>query len=782
MYLGGSGTGRLAQLALAPLMLLALLALWLGAPTSARAATAPQIPASWADQVTSTGATLRAEINAEGETTTFHVEYISEAAYQANLQAIPPREGFFGASRAPKSTETGIGKGTTPLTSSQQVSGLTPVTAYRYRPVATNTGGTTVGPEHSFVTQETGVVFHLLDGRAWEMVSPADKGGGAIAKPESLFGGGDFQAAAGGGAVTYGSSTSFGATVGAPPSSQYLSGRGEGGWSTANVSAPLDSAAYGDHPDGTPYRVFSSDLSEALLFGGLPCRGGLPGCPQPNPVLPGSGAPPGYMAYYLRDAGGSYVSLLDASDLSHTAVSPEDFEVAFAAATPDLSHVVLSSCAKLTEDAKEVLAPGGCVGQNLYEWSAGTLKAIDLLPGDTETTPGAILAAPLGAVSEDGNRVYMYELEDGPLYLREGAQSKAIAGTTGTPVAFQAASGSGRYAFYTKAGHLYRWDAESEASTDLTPSGGVQGVLGVSADGTYAYFQDGAGLEQWHIDPAEAETTTTVAAGANAAAPGDYPPATGTARVSADGRHLAFLSTEELSGYDNDGFTELFLYGPPVGGGASRLVCASCDPTLERASGAATIPGAVANGSTRAYKPRVLSTDGQRVFFDSAQKLALQDTNARPDVYEWEAQGSGDCQRSPGCLGLVSSGRTSEGARFIDASASGNDVYFLTDGALVEEDPGSIDLYDARVGGGFPQGIDPIPCIGDACQYLPSPPEDPTPGTLVPTGGNPRLRVFHEQPKHRHEKRHNKKHRRKHHRRHDGNRHRGGERHGGGRR
>jgi hypothetical protein len=766
----------LTQPALVPLLLLALFALWLGAPALAGAATAPEIPSSWAEQVTSTGATLKAEINAEGETTSFHVEYISEAAYQANLQASPPREGFFGASRAPKSTEAGIGKGTTPLTSSQQVFGLTPVTAYRYRPVATNAGGTTVGPEHSFVTQENGAVFHLLDGRAWEMVSPADKGGGAIAKPESLFGGGDFQAAAGGGAVTYGSSTSFGATAGAPPSSQYVSGRGEGGWATANVSAPLDSAAYGDHPDGTPYRAFSADLSKALLFGGLSCRGGLPGCPAPNPVLPGSGAPSGYMAYYLRGAGGSYASLLDASDLSHTSVSKEDFEVAFVAATPDLSHIVLSSCAKLTADAKEVLAPGGCAGQNLYEWSAGTLKAINLLPGDAETTPGALLAAPIGAISDDGNRVYMYELEDGPLYLREGTQSKAIAGTAGEPVAFQAASASGRYAFYTKAAHLYRWDAVSEASTDLTPSGGVQGVLGASADGTYAYFQDGTGLEQWHIDGVGAETTTTVTAGASAAAPGDSPPATGTARVSADGQHLAFLSTEELTGYDNDGFTEVFLYGPPVGGGAPRLVCASCDPTLERASGAATIPGAVANGSTRAYKPRVLSTDGQRVFFDSAQKLALQDTNSRPDVYEWEAQGSGDCQRSPGCVGLVSSGRTAEGGSFIDASADGNDVYFLTDGSLVEEDPGSIDLYDARVGGGLPQVIKPIPCVGDACQYLPSPPEDPTPGTLVPTGGNPRLRVFHEQPRRRNAKRHGKKHRRKRHR------HRGGERRGGGRR
>jgi hypothetical protein len=30
-----------------------------------------------------------------------------------------------------------------------------------------------------------------------------------------------------------------------------------------------------------------------------------------------------------------------------------------------------------------------------------------------------------------------------------------------------------------------------------------------------------------------------------------------------------------------------------------------------------------------------------------------------------------------------------------------------------------------------------VPCEEDACQPLPSPPEDPTPGTLVPSEGNP---------------------------------------------
>ncbi|MGH3428955.1 MAG: hypothetical protein ACRDQZ_15545, partial [Mycobacteriales bacterium] len=41
------------------------------------------------------------------------------------------------------------------------------------------------------------------------------------------------------------------------------------------------------------------------------------------------------------------------------------------------------------------------------------------------------------------------------------------------------------------------------------------------------------------------------------------------------------------------------------------------------------------------------------------------------------------------------------------------------------------------VGGGFPLPEVPTPCEGDACQSVPSAPEDPSPATLVPGGGNP---------------------------------------------
>ncbi|HEU4944012.1 MAG TPA: hypothetical protein VFT10_02515, partial [Solirubrobacterales bacterium] len=714
----------------------------------ASAAGPPQILATWVTNVTATGAILHAEINANGFPTTYRFEYIAETAYDANLKAEPPRDGFFGAAKAPPVGEGGIGTQT--LSVARTIQGLSMASTYRFRAVATNSADTVVGPERRFTTGGNGTPFELPDGRAWEMVSPVDKNGGAVALPEALFGGGHFQAATGGSAVTYGSATAFGDADGAPPASQYISRRTAAGWVTENVSAPLESAAYGDKPDGAPYRLFSTDLARGLLFGGLACRGDLAGCPDPNPVLPGTGAPPGYMAYYLREsATGSFASLLTAADFAHTAVEPESFEVDFAGASPDLSHVVLSSCAALTADATEVLlGPGECdpEEQNLYLRTGSGLELLNLLPGDTTGTPGAQIGAPIGAISGDGARIYW--ALGGNLYLRQGSQTIQVDEDVGGGGVFETASTDGAVAFFTEEGHLHRFLTAGNTTADLTPGGGVTGVLGASADGSHVYYQDADALKHWHND-----TTATVAPGASASAPSNHPPATGTARVSPDGEHLAFLSMAELTPFDNNGQSEVYLYGPLPGGGP-QLVCASCNPTGERPQGPSSIPGALVNGSTQAYKPRALTAGGTRLFFDSSDELVLHDTNSHPDVYQWEAAGTGNCDRAPGCISLISSGRGTAGARFIDASAGGGDAYFVTDESLVGTDsnpalPGSSDLYDARVGGGFAEAPKPPICVADSCQPLPSAPDDPTPGTLRGNAGNPPPRILKERKKKR---------------------------------
>jgi hypothetical protein len=316
-------------------------------------------------------------------------------------------------------------------------------------------------------------------------------------------------------------------------------------------------------------------------------------------------------------------------------------------------------------------------------------------------------------------------------------------------------------AFFTKGQQLFRYDVPSGATTPLTPLGTVQGMLGASADGSHVYYLGATGL---FLNRNGADTEVAAAADL-----GNVPPSTGTARVSADGSHLVFVSSAELLGYDNtDGNTkdpdsQVYLDDAA----AKVLTCTSCNPTGGRPFGPSSIPGAVVNGddedATRAYKPRVLSADGRRLFFDSTDSLVVQDTNVISDVYEWEAQGVGSCGKPGGCVQLISNGGASAaGATFVDASADGADVFFLTADSLVPSDPGSADLYDAREGGGFPVPPTPIPCEGDSCQGLPSPPDDPVPGTLMPSGGNPRphfRKPGGKKPKHKKRHRQRKRHR-----------------------
>jgi len=717
---------------------IALTLLACAAPSAAQASGPPIIGEAWASAVFSSTARLQAKITPNGLSTGYHFDYITKAAYDAN------GGNFSGSARIPALTDANIGSGTNPVSVLQILSALAPDTAWRYRVVAKNSAGTTTGEALPLVTQSTGGAALLADGRGWEPVSPVDKNGGEVDPPGGLAGGGVLQAAAQGGSVTWGSRASFADGQGAPPASQYISSRVPGGWSTENVTAPIFSGTYDSVDQGVPFQLFSADLARGILLNGDHCRGEGTGCAVANPPLAGTDAPAGYQDYYLRDtASATFTALLGNANAGFLNLEPRDFDIRFAGAAPDLLHGVLSSCAALSANATEVPLGEGCdpAKGNLYEYAAGgALTPVNLKPGDSTGTPGAKLAAQSGAVSSDGSRVY-FTLE-GNLYLRAGGQTKQADVDAGGGGSFQTASADGAVAFFSKGEHLWRYVAATDTATDLTPSGGVEGVLGASADGTWLYYQDGSALKLWHSG-----ATTTVAPGSNAAQESDWPPTTGTARVSSDGTHLLFLSAAKLGEFDNTDLgkgtpdSQAYLYDAT---GAGTLTCVSCNPTFGRPLGPSSIPGSVPNGSaessTNSYKPRSLSGNGRRVFFDSKDALALADTNNDVDAYEWEAQGEGSCTKAGGCLALVSSGRSAGGGSFIDASADGTDAFFLTDGSLVSSDPGASDLYDARIGGGFPDPIPPILCEGDACQSLPSPPVDPTLTTLLSGPGNPGVR------------------------------------------
>ncbi len=211
--------------------------------------------------------------------------------------------------------------------------------------------------------------------------------------------------------------------------------------------------------------------------------------------------------------------------------------------------------------------------------------------------------------------------------------------------------------------------------------------------------------------------------------------ATSSASVSPDGRYLAFMSDEPLTGYDNrdtvsgEADEEVYIYDAASG----RLSCASCNSaetggSWTRPHGvfditqsgegvgllvnrsevwherwlAASLPGwdfnrDYDNSPAALYQPRYLSDSG-RLFFDSADALVPSDTNGKEDVYEYEPENVGSCQSSGGCVGLISSGSSNRESTFLDASENGDDVFFMTAAPLVAADTDqSFDIYDAHV-------------------------------------------------------------------------------------
>lgn len=172
-----------------------------------------------------------------------------------------------------------------------------------------------------------------------------------------------------------------------------------------------------------------------------------------------------------------------------------------------------------------------------------------------------------------------------------------------------------------------------------------------------------------------------------------------TVRVSASGRFLAFDSVRRLTGYDNrpvqasdcaegDPCSEIFLYDALNEG----LACVSCNPDNTRPAG----PGELTTGEPTMWKggppivARNLLEDG-RVFFNSRSPLAPGGSEGVENVYEYAG----------GELALISSG-VGHGSEFLGASASGDDVFFSTDQALVGADiDNGNSVYDARVNGGF---------------------------------------------------------------------------------
>jgi hypothetical protein len=88
-----------------------------------------------------------------------------------------------------------------------------------------------------------------------------------------------------------------------------------------------------------------------------------------------------------------------------------------------------------------------------------------------------------------------------------------------------------------------------------------------------------------------------------------------------------------------------------------------------------------------------------------------------------------------GCVSLMSSGTDGQPSVFMDASETGDDVFFVTFARLSALDTDSVvDVYDARVNGVAAVAEQHPECAGEACQQRGAPPGEAVPGSSTFNG------------------------------------------------
>jgi hypothetical protein len=285
-------------------------------------------------------------------------------------------------------------------------------------------------------------------------------------------------------------------------------------------------------------------------------------------------------------------------------------------------------------------------------------RLTDLTPDSEQTDPnGASVVAFIDA-STDGSIVYF--TATGVLTAEPNSQGAKAQGG---------------------ASNLYVYDANTGTTRFVAPGNGIVGVTRAGANG---------------------------AVGANS-------------QATPDGGHLVFLSSERITSYDNVGAAEVYLYDAP----ANRVLCVSCDPSGAPPTSSASLPIQIETLSGGSVTPpsRFVSDNGERVFFNSSDQLTLdapppttskaREVNNLPGAGPFEFNAY---EYENGHVNLIAPAAT-----ISTVTPTGNDVFFYSYAQLVPQDrDGTVDIYDARVGGGFPALAAPV-CSGASCQGAPAP-------------------------------------------------------------
>lgn len=716
------------------------------------------------DQIRSDRAQLHGQLAAGGAPATFHYEFGTDTSYGQSTPDTQVPFSLFPVARLDVALE-----------------GLQRNTTYHVRMVATNSVGTTYGPDRVFRTypispgdlndpcpnalarKQTGAQ-RLPDCRAYELASAADTAGydveSYLAPGQVPFGGFPYAKdrllyAIHAGAVP----GPWNATNNGPD--PYLATRTAGGWVTDYKGLPADINPAADS--------FSSVLGEAdsrldtFAFAGAnlcsPCFGS--GIETGIPVRMSDGRLVQGMAGSLAPGAAS--------------AKPEGKVAKYF--SKDGKRLVFAS--------KFAFEPGANAGGDL------TVYARDLAAGSTEivsTDPSGVVLTGEGIseldISNNGSRVLVgkrvsvdsvgNEYVHPYLHIAGRAGSVDLAPLSTSGVLYAGMSEDGSKVLFTSADKLVGSDTDEsadlyEASVDGSGTLSLAKITPASSDVCNPVANSSGA--HWNTTDSSANCGAVAISGGGGVASGTGaiyflspesfggegapdqpnlyvarpggPPVlvatlepdnpllldsvkanatrkTGDFQTTPNGRFAVFTSVLKLTGVPHFGLRNVFEFDADGG----EVTCPSCDLT-------GTTDASLADDVELAPNGLSLLDDG-RVFFTTRFPLVLHDANGRKDVYEW----------SEGKAQLVSGGLGPFDSALLTASADGTDVFFFTHEALApkEDQNGQLmKLYDARVGGGFFKLPAEVPCkASDECHgpgtAVPSPPDIKSSGKT--TSGN----------------------------------------------
>jgi hypothetical protein len=301
-------------------------------------------------------------------------------------------------------------------------------------------------------------------------------------------------------------------------------------------------------------------------------------------------------------------------------------------------------------------------------------------------------------VAEDTDKVrdvYERNTTTGETILVSGGSSScAPCGNREIPATFVGATPSGSKVLFAtdeqlteadgdEASDVYVRDTSAASPTLATPGGSAPVTFqGASADGTKVIFESADKLaagdgdteaDIYERDLSEGTTKLVSVAGACPVPLLAEECAPIYRATTADGSRVFFETRAQLTGADQDSFQDVYEWS--ASSGTPTLVSTSTEGEEGKGELNAVYAGSAVEGS--------------KVFFETSESLAAEDTDEASDVYE----------RSGGVTTLVTPGTADQNATFDSVSPDGTTVLFSTREALGGGDSGErLDVY-GRSGG-----------------------------------------------------------------------------------